>query len=60
MKMAELASADIFSAFGWEQLSLMNRNLDCVEHEKHRDGRVPHSHLSDAVSGIIPSNTLKP
>jgi len=48
-KMAELASAQIFSVFGWEQLPLMNQNWDCVERNKHRKIRAPHSHPSDAV-----------
>jgi len=34
-EMAVLASAEIFSVFGWEQRVLSDQNFDCVETEKH-------------------------
>ena len=48
-KMAELASAEIFSVFGWERRPLMNVNWECVEKEKHRKQRGTTTHPSDAV-----------
>ncbi len=48
-KMAELASQEIFSVFGWEQLPLMNQNWECVEPKKHRKQRKSKTHPSDTV-----------
>jgi len=47
-KMAELASADIFSVFGWEHQPLMNQNWDCVEPQKHNRIKVK-THPTDVV-----------
>lgn len=48
-KMAELASNEIFSVFGWEQLPLMNQNCKCEEQVKHRKVRKSTTHPTDAV-----------
>ena len=48
-KMAELASAEIFSVFGWEQSPLMNQNWSCVEQEKHHRQKKVKTHPTDTV-----------
>src|SRR5690348_14935817 len=48
MKMAEKASDEIFSVFGWEKLPAMNQKTECVDKKKH--GRMQAKiHPTDAV-----------
>src|SRR4051794_26129677 len=47
MRMAELASDQIFSAFGWERIGPTNQNTECVDQEQH--GKKRKVHPTDAV-----------
>ena len=47
-RMAELASDEIFSVFGWERHSLMNQNWECVEQKRHHR-RKSKTHPTDSV-----------
>jgi hypothetical protein len=48
-KIAELASEQIFSIFGWTQLPLMNQDWGCVEQENHHRQKKVKTHPTDAV-----------
>jgi hypothetical protein len=48
-KMAELASSEIFSVFGWKEVVLRNQNWSCAEKKRHGKTRGGGTHPSDAV-----------
>ncbi len=47
--MAELASTEIFSVFGWKDVPPRNQNWTCVEKKRHGKSKGPGTHPTDTV-----------